>query len=112
MCVLFEESNKHSSHICCLFFYSLRSFTCLDAKHVQDKAARWARAKRPKKHRKSDIFRAPTNYPVIVKPEEYTIVMAEGEDAALSAVIIPSNRGSRNAVLKRLTRKEKEAQGN
>jgi len=88
------------------------SFTCLDAKHVQDKAARWARAKRPKKHRKSDIFRAPTNYPVIVKPEEYTIVMAEGEDAALSAVIIPSNRGSRNAVLKRLTRKEKEAQGN
>jgi len=49
--------------------------TSLDAKHVQDKAARWARAKRPKKTRPSDINRKPIVYEIdsYEKPPEFTI---------------------------------------
>jgi hypothetical protein len=45
------------------------------AKHVQDKAARWAKAKRPRKSRPSDINRTPTIYAIhsITKPAEYSI---------------------------------------
>jgi hypothetical protein len=45
------------------------------AKHVQDKAAKWARAKRPRKSRPSDINRAPIIYALhsYAKPAEYTI---------------------------------------
>jgi len=53
------------------------SRTCLDAKHVNDKGARWAKAKRPRKSRLSDINRAPPNYPSISKPAEYTISDAD-----------------------------------
>jgi len=58
----------------CQFFPSF-SLPCLFAKHAQDKGAKWARSKRPKKTRKSDIIRAPTNYPAFEKPAEYTIII-------------------------------------
>ena len=47
--------------------------TSLDAKHVQNKAARKAAANRPKKTRRSDIIRNPVVYPSFEKPSEYTI---------------------------------------
>jgi hypothetical protein len=45
------------------------------AKHAQDKAAKWAASKRPKKSRLSDINRRPIIYELssVVKPPEYTI---------------------------------------
>jgi hypothetical protein len=44
---------------------------------VNDKAARWAASKRPKKSRPSDINRKPTVYELskVVKPAEYTVVV-------------------------------------
>ena len=45
----------------------------LNAKHVQNKAARKAAHNRPKKHRPSDINRKPVVYPSFEKPAEYTI---------------------------------------
>jgi hypothetical protein len=49
--------------------------TALNAKHANDKAAKWAASKRPKKSRPSDINRKPTQYELhsITKPAEYTI---------------------------------------
>lgn len=47
--------------------------TSLDAKHVQNKAARKANHNRPKKSRPSDINRKPVVYPSFEKPSEYTI---------------------------------------
>lgn len=47
--------------------------TSLNAKHVQNKAARKAAANRPKKTRRSDIIRKPVVYPSFEKPSEYTI---------------------------------------
>jgi hypothetical protein len=44
---------------------------------VNDKAAKWAKSKRPRKSRPSDINRTPPNYPTIIKPAEYTISDAE-----------------------------------
>ena len=41
---------------------------------MQKKAAKKSQSRRPKKSRPSDKFRAPTNYPTFVKPEEYTVV--------------------------------------
>lgn len=54
------------------------------AKHAKDKAAKWAKAKRPKKHRLSDIHRKPTDYELtkMQKPAEYTI-----DSAAASPVL-------------------------
>lgn len=52
-----------------IYFYS----TSLDAKHVQNKAARKANHNRPKKSRPSDINRKPVVYPSFEKPSEYTI---------------------------------------
>jgi hypothetical protein len=45
------------------------------AKHVQKKAAKWAKDKRPRKSRLSDINRTPIIYELhtMVKPPEYTI---------------------------------------
>ena len=45
------------------------------AKHVQKKAAKWAKDKRPRKSRLSDINRAPIIYELhtMEKPPEYTI---------------------------------------
>ena len=53
------------------------------AKHVNDKAAKWAKAKRPRKSRPSDINRKPIEYAIhsMQKPAEYTI-----SDAAPSSV--------------------------
>lgn len=45
----------------------------LNAKHVENKAARKAAANRPKKSRPSDINRKPVVYPSFEKPAEYTI---------------------------------------
>jgi len=48
----------------------------LYAKHVKKKAIKWAKDKRPKKTRPSDINRKPIIYEVhsMVKPPEYTIL--------------------------------------
>jgi hypothetical protein len=45
------------------------------AKHVNDKAAKWAASKRPKKSRPSDIAKTHRHYDLysIPKPAEYTI---------------------------------------
>jgi hypothetical protein len=53
--------------------------TALFAKHANDKAAKWAASKRPKKHRLSDIHRKPVIYELTTmqKPAEYTIDSAE-----------------------------------
>ena len=50
--------------------------TALDAKYVNDKAAKWAKAKRPRKSRQSDINRSPTVYDIhsYAKPPEYDIL--------------------------------------
>jgi Family of unknown function (DUF5323) len=57
-----------------LAFHGSSTTACF-AKHVNDKAARWAASKRPKKSRPSDINRKPTVYELstIVKPPEYTV---------------------------------------
>jgi len=49
--------------------------TALFAKHVNDKAAKWAKSKRPRKSRPSDINRAPIIYDIhsFKKPAEYDI---------------------------------------
>ena len=49
---------------------------CLGAKHVNDKAARWAASKRPKKSRPSDINRTRKVYAFesMPKPPEITEV--------------------------------------
>mmetsp|Transcript_14157 Transcript_14157/g.15886 ORF Transcript_14157/g.15886 Transcript_14157/m.15886 type:complete len:96 (-) Transcript_14157:15-302(-) len=49
--------------------------TVLFAKHVKDKAAKWAKAKRPRKSRPSDINRKPIVYAIhsFKKPAEYSI---------------------------------------
>eukprot|EP00523_Entomoneis_sp_CCMP467_P007395 CAMPEP_0168734376 /NCGR_PEP_ID=MMETSP0724-20121128/8781_1 /TAXON_ID=265536 /ORGANISM="Amphiprora sp., Strain CCMP467" /LENGTH=90 /DNA_ID=CAMNT_0008781477 /DNA_START=60 /DNA_END=332 /DNA_ORIENTATION=- len=55
--------------------FGARPELSLSAKYVNDKAARWAAAKRPKKSRPSDINRKPVVYELtsITKPSEYTI---------------------------------------
>jgi hypothetical protein len=58
-------------HITCGEFINYS--TSLNAKHVQNKAARKAAANRPKKTRRSDIIRKPVVYPSFEKPSEYTI---------------------------------------
>mmetsp|Transcript_48011 Transcript_48011/g.58137 ORF Transcript_48011/g.58137 Transcript_48011/m.58137 type:complete len:98 (+) Transcript_48011:209-502(+) len=55
-------------------FGLVRDSVCLDAKHVQKKATKKHADRRPKKSRKSDIFRAPTNYQTFEKPPEYQIL--------------------------------------
>lgn len=57
--------------------------TACEAKYVNDKAARWAAAKRPKKSRPSDINRTPVVYELtsIVKPAEYTVSNAPPQPA-------------------------------
>lgn len=62
--------------------FAIRTYdVCLDAKHVQNKATKKHRKRRPKKSRPSDINRAKVEYPAFVKPPEYTLV---GEPAAFS----------------------------
>jgi len=58
--------------------------SALSAKHVKDKAAKWAKSKRPRKSRPSDINRAPIIYDIhsYEKPAEYDI---SSEPAALMA---------------------------
>lgn len=56
-----------------LFLHEFNS-VCLDAKHVNNKGAKKAAKRRPKKSRPSDINRKPVVYPSFEKPAEYTIV--------------------------------------
>ena len=59
--------NVYVSHIHHLFTHSLY--------HRNDKAARWAKAKRPRKSRPSDINKTPVVYEIhsFQKPAEFTI---------------------------------------
>mmetsp|Transcript_34516 Transcript_34516/g.41292 ORF Transcript_34516/g.41292 Transcript_34516/m.41292 type:complete len:95 (+) Transcript_34516:66-350(+) len=50
-----------------------RNAICLDAKHVNKKAARKSNHTRPRKSRPSDINRKVPVYPSFEKPPEYTI---------------------------------------
>ena len=68
-----------------LFFLFWYFSVCLNAKHVQKKAAKRANHRRPRKSRLSDINRKPTNYPSFEKPSEYTI-----SDAPATPVTKPS----------------------
>jgi hypothetical protein len=54
---------------------------------VQDKAAKWAASKRPKKSRPSDKNRAPIIYELhsLVKPSEYSVSDAAAEIMAKPA---------------------------
>jgi len=63
--------------------FGVRPDSALAAKHVNDKAARWAAAKRPKKSRPSDINRKPIVYELtsITKPSEYSISDAPASPA-------------------------------
>lgn len=56
-------------------FFSALVHSALFAKHVQKKAAKWAKDKRPRKSRPSDINRNPIVYELhsMVKPPEYDI---------------------------------------
>jgi len=56
------------------------------ATHVNDKAAKWAASKRPKKSRPSDINRTPPTYEIhsVKKPAEFTI-----NDAPATPVVKP-----------------------
>jgi hypothetical protein len=58
-----------------VYIMYVHTYSICFAKHVNDKAARWAKAKRPRKSRPSDINRTPTTYQVhsIAKPAEYDI---------------------------------------
>ena len=51
------------------------AFSALFAKHAQKKAAKWAKDKRPRKSRPSDINRKPIVYELdsLVKPPEYDV---------------------------------------
>ncbi|GAX28802.1 hypothetical protein FisN_34Hh012 [Fistulifera solaris] len=52
-----------------------RSRTICFAKHANDKGAKWAKSKRPKKSSPADINRKPVVYELtsMVKPAEFTI---------------------------------------
>jgi Family of unknown function (DUF5323) len=57
------------------FYLSFFPTSICFAKHVQEKAARWAKSKRPRKSRPSDINRKPIVYQIhsMIKPAEYSI---------------------------------------
>lgn len=62
------------------------------AKHVNDKAAKWAKAKRPRKSRPSDINRTPIVYAIhsYEKPAEYTIDAAPASPAVKPSAATPA----------------------
>ena len=62
---------SHTVSLATLF----RFYSALCAKYVNDKAAKWAKSKRPRKSRPSDINRAPIVYAIhsYEKPAEYDI---------------------------------------
>lgn len=64
-----KYSNKYERSIWLVDEYS----TSLNAKHVQNKAAKKSNHNRPRKSRPSDINRKAVVYPSFVKPSEYTI---------------------------------------
>ena len=70
-----------------------RRSTTLDAKHVNNKAAKKANHNRPRKSRPSDINRKPTNYPTWTSPPEFTFDMGSVE-AKDSKVIVVSESSS------------------
>ena len=70
---------------------SLSAFSVCFAKHVNDKAAKWAKSKRPRKSRPSDINRKPIIYEIhsMTKPAEYSI-----SDAPASPMAKPTPAGN------------------
>jgi hypothetical protein len=64
------------------------ALTVCFAKHANDKGAKWAASKRPKKSRLSDIHRKPLDYELtkLVKPVEYSI-----DDAPASIAVKKTN---------------------
>jgi hypothetical protein len=70
------------------FYFSFANSIC-HAKHVRDKAAKWAKAKRPRKSRPSDINRTPIVYEIhsYAKPAEYSISDAAASLAPKPAVV-------------------------
>jgi hypothetical protein len=75
-----------------LFFVSIFSLcSALFAKHVNDKAAKWAKSKRPRKSRPSDINRKPIIYAIhsFKKPAEYDI-----SDEAAVLMVKPAATGN------------------
>lgn len=80
LCLTVREDPTHP------LFIATYSTVCF-AKHVKDKAAKWAKAKRPKKHRLSDINRTPIIYELhsLTKPSEYDISEAPAAPVAKPA---------------------------
>ena len=68
--VILVETNIFSIHTHTPIYHIS---TSLNAKHVQNKAAKKSNHNRPRKHRLSDINRKPVVYPSFEKPSEYTI---------------------------------------
>lgn len=62
------------THTSLSFNYSYSRTICF-AKHANDKAAKWAKSKRPRKSNPADINRKPVVYELtsIVKPAEFTV---------------------------------------
>ena len=62
-------------------------FSVCFAKHCNDKAAKWAKSKRPRKSRPSDINRKPIVYEIhsYAKPAEYSISDAPASPMAKPA---------------------------
>jgi hypothetical protein len=62
----------HDSHHS---YYWFRFRTICFAKHANDKGAKWAKSKRPKKSSPADINRKPVVYELtsMVKPAEFTV---------------------------------------
>ena len=70
-----------------LFLVFVCFLRAICAKHVNDKAAKWAKSKRPRKSRPSDINRAPIIYDIhsFHKPAEYDISSEPAAPAAKPA---------------------------
>ena len=62
--------------------------TTLDAKHVNNKAARKANHNRPRKSRPSDINRKPTDYPTWTNPPEFTFDMGSVEAKDSKTIVV------------------------
>jgi hypothetical protein len=74
--LLFLVQHRSQRLFSIMFRFQLPAFhSSLCAKHVHDKAAKWAKSKRPRKSRPSDINRAPVVYAIhsFQKPAEYDI---------------------------------------
>ena len=69
-----KKKNRSIGRIIVGFDFHFGGSVCY-AKHVNDKAAKWAKSKRPRKSRPSDINRKPIVYAIhsFQKPTEFSI---------------------------------------